>query len=234
MRPCLVAGIAMVLAAVTAHAQYYEPRGYQPADARYLAAGFLLSDFQPRSSNPLADSGAIAYSRVMPTLAFRQGPVEAMFGYARYTLQGERREAIIFSALFTNDIPLTGERDGGLLGSLMLATDFTKAEAAGPQRGSFNIVSIGIGGGVKYRSYDRSADFSVSAGGIAHFSFEGLSTGSGFSGAIVSSVSLILPQVPIFEGLALGYRFRHQMWSMSEKRFNYRGVFHGPQVGILF
>lgn len=228
------AATALLFLAIPSQAQYYEPGGYESVEARYFSAGFQHSDFRARASNPLADSGAIKYNRIMPTLGFRQGPVEVVFGYTRYTLQGESREAIIFSGMFSNDFPITGTRPSVLMASLMLATDFTKAEAVGPQRGSFNIVSIGIGAGLKYRYSDRSVDFSISAGGIAHFSLEGLSTGSGFSGATVALATLILPQVPIFDGLVTGYRFRYQMWSMSDERFNYRGVFHGPYVGVLF
>jgi len=61
-----------------------------------------------------------------------------------------------------------------------------------------------------------------------------LSTGSGFSGAVVLDASTVFRTIGIADGLALGYRFRLQTWSLSNARFDYRAVSHGPYIGIAF
>lgn len=223
-----------ILVGTPASAQYYEPAQYEPGDARFVNLGFMQRDFKPLGSNPLSDSAAIAFNRLMPMIGLRQGPVDVTFGYTRFTLQGQRRESIMFAARYTNDIPVAGSKPGALLIPVMIGTDYTKAQAIGPERETFNIVSVGLGVGLKYRYYTRSVDFSVSAAEIVHFAFEGFNTGSGFSAATVGEASLLFPGAIALEGVALGYRFRYQTWSMSEEKFNYRSLSHGPYLGIMF
>jgi hypothetical protein len=69
---------------------------------------------------------------------------------------------------------------------------------------------------------------------IFHIAFQGLAAGTGSSLATVGEAGLLLPRVPIGEGLALSYRVRLQTWSLSDNRFNYRSLYHGPSIGILF
>jgi hypothetical protein len=45
---------------------------------------------------------------------------------------------------------------------------------------------------------------------------------------------VLVRSIRVLEGLALGYRFRFQTWAMSNSRFNYRALVHGPFVGLLF
>jgi hypothetical protein len=46
-------------------------------------------------------------------------------------------------------------------------------------------------------------------------------------------VTVVLPRLPVLNGIALGYRFRSQSWSMSDKTLNNRFLLHGLSVGIL-
>jgi hypothetical protein len=69
---------------------------------------------------------------------------------------------------------------------------------------------------------------------FAQYSSEGFSVGTGFSAATMGDAVLQIRDVGILEGIAVGYRFRLQTWAMSEARFNYRSLSHGPYLGILF
>lgn len=226
--------LVCTLAASTLHAQYYDRPEYEPTRARFLSGGFVNRDFAPWSSNASPDSIAIRYNRVMPMIGFRQGPVDLAFGYAQFTLYGRSRSTIFFGVTVSNDLPLTHRSPASLLLPVMLSADYTKAQAAGPERDDFNIASLGIGAGLKFRYNTRSVDFAVQAVEVAHLSTEGFAAGTGFSAATVGEAVLILRQALVFDGVAIGYRFRLQTWSMNESRFDYRSVSHGPFVGVLF
>ena len=213
--------------------QYQEHRSYEPSDARFIHAGFVQRDFTPRLSNTAPDSLVISYDRSMPMIGFRQQQFDIAFGYTKFRHSGISRETIFFSVSFANEFVISGKKPSTLLFPLVVSTDFSKAEGRGVQGNTFNVVSAGVGGGLKYRYASDDADFSIHAFEIVHFSFEGLSTGSGFSAATVAEASLLLPTVRVLDGIALGYRFRFQTWSMSNRHFNYRSVSHGPYFGIM-
>jgi hypothetical protein len=211
-----------------------EPREYESADLRVASAGVFWRDFSPRGSNTAPDSVAIRYNRLMPFIGFRQGLFDVSFGYTTYSQRGVSRAALFLGTTVSQELVLTGSRSGALLLPLLLSADFTKAEAGGPERESFNIASVGLGTGLKYRVVSRAVDASISAAGIAHYAIEGLSTGTGFSGVVALDASALFRTIPIGEGLALGYRFRLQTWSMSDPKFDYRAVSHGPYLGVAF
>jgi hypothetical protein len=215
-------------------AQYNEPRDYEPSVSRFLALGVGFRDFAPRPANPAPDSTVIRYNVPMPLLTFRQGPVDIQFGYTRYTLQGASREAIYAGTMVSTDLVLTGDRWNALVVPLAVAADYTKSEGTGPERETFNVGSIGIGAGLKYHVRTGSLDLFVRATGIIHYSFEGVSTGSGSSAALDAEAGILLFRIPVFDGLAAGYRFRTQTWTMSDDRLEYRAVTHGPYVGVIF
>jgi hypothetical protein len=193
----------------------------------------MARDFAPRASNTEQDSVRIRYSRLMPVLSYRQGPVEVQFGYATYTLNGLSRAAVFFGTMFTNDVPIAGSKRSALVVPLMIAADYTKAEAAGPQRENFNVASIGLGAGLRFRRIEEWVDWSVSADAVAHYSFEGFSTGSGFSGAVIAETVAFFPGLGLLDGLIAGYRFRYQSWSLRDGLFDYRVITHGPFVGVM-
>ena len=218
----------------SAAAQYREPSEYNPTEVRFISAGLLQSEFRPLASNTLDDSLAIRYDQLMPVVGFRQGGVEILAGYTRYDLRGTSCESVILSATVLQDLLVAGGLKEALLLPVMFSSDFVKAETQGPTRETFSVTSLGIGAGLKFRSFGRSHDAWVSLLGVAHYSFEGLGTGSGFSPALIGEATVLLPDAVWSVSLAMGYRFRLQSWSMSEERFNYRSVSHGPYIGVVF
>jgi hypothetical protein len=229
----LLAG-AMVLLAAAGRTQYLEPREYENPEYRIASAGVFWRDFAPRGSNPAPDSVAIRYNRVMPFVGFRQGLVDIVFGYTTFSQHDVSRTAIFVGTTISSELPLAGGRSSALLLPLLIGADYTKAEAGGPERQSFNIASVGLGTGLKYRLVTRAVDASLLAAAIAHYAIEGLSTGTGFSGVVTVEAGAVFRTIGIGEGLALGYRFRLQTWSMSDPVFNYRAVSHGPYLGVAF
>jgi hypothetical protein len=225
---------ALILPFSRLSAQYYEQREYAPSEARYVGVGVLDCDFTPLDSNPIPDSLAIRYHRLMPVISFQQGSAELFFGYTRYTLSGESKAAIVFGGRYGAEIPIVGGRPSTLLFPLQLAADFTKAEGVGSTKEDFNIASLGIGMGLRYKYASRSLEFSLGVVELVQYSSAGIGISSGFSAATLGDAILLLRDVAVFDGLVIGYRFRLQTWSMSEDRFNYRSVSHGPYLGVMF
>lgn len=215
------------------HAQYYQEREYKPSEARYIYVGAMQRDFAPRGSNTAPDSTRISYNELMPMIGFRQGPVDIFVGYTKFDQHGNSRATIFVGTVVSTEFPVSGRRKSALVVPLMFAADYSKAESSGPQREDFNIASLGLGAGLKYQLSTESLDFSVHAGELFQYSTQGFSIGSGFSAATLADASLVLRDV-LFSGIALGYRFRYQTWSMSDGKFNYRATTHGPYLGILF
>jgi hypothetical protein len=230
----VAAGLVTLMTGLPAAAQYEEPREYTIGEARFLAAGVVHRDFQPRSGNSSPDSAAIRYKAYMPVVSFHQGPLDVGVGYTRYSLAGTTQSSVYVGAVLTNEVPVTVGRLHALAVPLCLAVDFTKAEGVGPERENFNIASLGIGTGLRYRYLGDGVEGTVRLLGVVHYSFEGLSTGSGSSVGLLGDATLILRSIHIGEGLALGYRVRYQQWSMNDARFDYRAMHHGPYLGILF
>lgn len=216
-----------------ATAQYYEEREFRPVESRYIYLGVMQRDFQPRGSNSAPDSARIGFTKAMPMIGFRQGPVDIFVGYTKFDQRGKSNDAIFVGTVVSTEFPVSGRKGNGLAVPIMFAADYTKAASGGPQRDDFNIASLGLGVGLKYQFSTESLTFTAHAGQLFQYSTEGFSIGSGFSAATLADASLILREV-VLEGIALGYRFRYQTWSMSDARFNYRAVAHGPYLGILF
>jgi CBS domain containing-hemolysin-like protein len=181
-----------------------------------------------------AGSLVMRFKAYMPIVSFHQGPFEIGIGYTRFTLQGSTRSSVYAGTVLTNEIPVTTTRVHALVVPICVSADFTKTESAGVERDNFNVASLGIGSGLRYRYAGTGIDASLRLLGIVHYSFEGLSTGSGSSFAVQADAGLVLRSVHIADGLALGYRLRYQQWSMSDARFDYRMLHHGPYLGVLF
>lgn len=216
------------------YGQYYESREEGKPAGRFLAAGMMWRDFQPRPANLLPDSLTTRFQRVMPMLSFRQGLVDFYFGYSTFKERGENREAIVFGTQVATEVPLTGMRPSALMLPVMIVADYSKVEATGLRRDNFNIASIGLGIGLKFRVTTPSAEFWIQGVQVVHVAFEGIAAGTGSSLATLGEATLLLPRVPLGDGLVFSYRARLQTWSMKNDRFNYRSFYHGPSVGILF
>jgi len=233
VRVCALAAAILALGASGARGQYLERRSYEPSVARFVAGGVFAREFTPRATNDAPDSLRIRYTRLMPFVMMRQGPVDLTFGYTRYDLGGRSRTSLFLSAVFTNDVPITGSRESALVFPIVIAADFSKSESAGADRDHFNIGSVGIGAGLKFRSSGEDLDITLAAAGVIHYSFEGYGMRSASSPAVLGEASALFRSIPVFEGLAAGYRFRLQSWSAGGT-FDYRTVNHGVYVGVLF
>jgi hypothetical protein len=170
----------------------------------------------------------------MPVVGFHQGPVDVAFGYTRYTLGGVSRSAIFFGTTVANDIPLAGKMPSALMLPVMIAIDYSKAGGVGAERDNFNVASVGAGAGLKYRLFSRDIDLTVYGAELGYFSFDAMSYGNGVSAATVAGVTLQLKRIGVFDGTAVGYRFRLQNWFMKDNNFNYHTLDHGLFVGVIF
>jgi hypothetical protein len=217
----------------TARGQYLEKREYEPAVDRYVAGGIFFRDFRPGGNSTAPDSLAIRFSRVMPFLMFRQGPVDITLGYTTYPMGGASRATIFLGSVFSTEFPLAGSRASALVLPLLIAADFTKAESAGSDRDHFNTASVGVGTGLKYRIAGEDADAFIAATGVYHYSFFGYSFENGSSPALLGEAAVVLKRVPVFNGIAAGYRFRYQRWNTGGY-FDYATTNHGIFVGVLF
>ena len=226
--------LVLLLVPGVIRAQYEERSSYEPSVARYVTAGADMRLFEPLGNNPVSDSLGVRFRRVMPMIAFHQGLVDVVLGYAPYTLRGQSRSSVFFGTTVANEFPVTGRRTHTLLIPILLAADYTKAESVGEQRDDFNIGSIGFGGGLKYRYVTPGVELSLHALEVFHFSFEGRGVGTGVSAATLAEGTLLLRDILVADGLVIGYRFRMQTWSMSDRIFRYRTVSHGPYIGVLF
>ena len=116
---CAAAAFILISAAEPAFAQYLEQtRSYTPMEARFLDAGMFARQFRPRPSNTAPESLAVSYTRIMPLIGFRQGPVDFLFGYTTYDLHGASRSAIYFGFSYTGDYVLSGNRQAQITGHM--------------------------------------------------------------------------------------------------------------------
>ncbi len=227
--------LAALLVPPAVRAQYEEEGDrYAPSTARFGYAGVQFIDFAPRPGNPAADSLIINFKRLMPVIGFRQGTTDIQFGYTRYDQHGTSRPMIYIAAAVALDFPLTGPGKSMLVLPLLLSVDFTRAEASGEQRDDFNVGSLGIGTGLRYRLRGEGMEFNVAATAGAQISFEGFSGSGGSSVLVLGTALLHLYDVPVGDGIVVGYQFRYQSWSMSRAVENYRSLFHGPFLGVMF
>ena len=214
-------------------AQYETPRDDMPREARYLTAGAMIRDFAPRSGFTGGDSLAITYNTWMPMIGYHHGLVDVQLGYTRYTLRGAACSAVFFGVTGSNELPLVRGEPASLVVPVMLSVDYTKSESGGPGRRNFIVGSLGLGTGLKARMLSPGMEFAAHAAAAYHYSFEGFDTGNGSSFAVTGEATLLLRRIPIADGVVLGYRFRHQAWTLDDGRLNYRVTTHGPYIGVL-
>jgi len=233
IRVARLMAVLLPVCAAAAVGQYEEPADVAPPEWRYLSAGASFRTFEPMASNTAPDDVQIAYDQAMATLGLRQGPVDLSVGYASFTQRNKSHESIIVNLLYSLPFPLTGPGPKSLILPVMMGADYTKAEATGPEKNTFNIASVGVGTGLEVRHRTPGMEVSVRAGGLAHYSTEAYNFTGGFSAAAVGEAVFLFPRIGILDGLAVGYRVRYQTWSMSNESFNYQTFAHGPFIGVM-
>ncbi len=223
-----------MLPACVAPAQYLERPAYEPLSARFVYAGAWATGMAPRSSNAAADSVAMRFSAWMPFIGLRQGPVDLYFGYTRYDRNGSSHPALVLGSTVATELLLAGRTESALLLPVLLSVDYTRAENGGAEADNFNVGSIGLGAGLRFRGGGERMDFSLGVTGCAHFSFEGFGAATGSSLAATGEGYIRWSDVPVAGGIVLGYRARVQTWSMSNDHLDYRLITHGPFLGVMF
>lgn len=215
------------------YAQYYEQSAASSSN-RFIHVGYLQRTFEPRYSNTSPDSLIIEYRRIMPTIGFREGMVDVTFGYTRFSLRGQNKTSVSAAITVGNEFPLTFSPTHGVFLPLMISTDYTRSDNTGTDKENFNIGSLGIGAGLKYRFRQPRFEFSIHATEAVHWSFEGFNTGTGFSAATTGEVMFMFRNAILFDGITLGYRVRYQTWNMNSDFFDYKSLSHGAFLGVMF
>ncbi len=231
---CMLSLLAQLFAG-TGAAQYETPREDMPmpSEMRYVTAGAMIRDFAPRPGFTGGDSSAIDYNAWMPVIGYHHGFVDVQLGYTRYSLKGATCSAVFFGVTASNEFPLVQGMPASLALPVLLSVDYTKSEAAGAGRKSFVVGSLGLGTGLKARVRGAGTELAAQVTTAFHYSFEGFDTGNGSSFVLNGEAGLLLRRIPVADGLVLGYRFRHQTWTLADGRLNYRVTTHGPYVGVL-
>jgi hypothetical protein len=227
-----VSALLQIVLGTIALAQYEMPQRDLPPDARYLTGGAMIRDFAPRIGYTGGDSAAIAYNAWMPVLGYHQGPVDVQFGYTRYSLKGASCSAVYVSIAGSNDFPLI-RGPFSLVLPMILSADYTKSESAGIGRKHFLVGSLGLGTGLKARFTGGGTECTAHIDGAYHYSFEDFDTGSGSSFAVNAEITFLIRTYSVVDGIVLGYRYRHQIWTLGDGRLNYRLATHGPYIGVL-
>jgi hypothetical protein len=203
-------------------------------DYRSLGVGVAAQQFKPASGNSLADSSRIHFNTPLYLAEYRQLGLRIAFGYEPYILRGEEHTALSLEAESAYDIRITGGmyRNGVFL-PVIVSTNFVEAAGDFGTAEDFNIASVGIGGGLKYRYLSDSFGVEVFGAALIHYSGLGFSTEYGTSSMYVAQLQLLFPDV-IGKGVVAGYRFQQQRWLMTDADFDYMRMYQGPYIGIFF
>ncbi|HLP17513.1 MAG TPA: hypothetical protein VK470_14715 [Bacteroidota bacterium] len=218
-----------------AYAQEFESslREYDLIGFRSLGAGAAVNLFEPRSDNALPDSMAIKFSSPTFFLEYRQMNIRLAVAYNHYSLRDAGKSSYAIYADGSTDVPVAVKRSGGLFLPIFLATNYVRAEGLGNSSGIFDVGSIGIGTGLKYRFLSERFGLQISGGALIHYATVGFSIENGTSTAWRGEVQFLLPEL-LWNGVTIGYRIDEQQWRMSEAKYNYKRLQHGAFVGLLF
>lgn len=208
--------------------------GYERAmlsEYRSIGVGYHAQKFSGSSSNSLPDSNRIQFSTGLPVIELRQNNGRLAVGYQTYTdIKGSQREAFSVFGENHNDIALTGGKGdmGSILIPIVVSAAYLRAESPVQAIGNFDVGSLGLGSGIKYRYFDRSFGIQAFAIGSLSYASEGFSTDYGSQTSLAAEIQLI------FSGLVTGYRFESQRWNMSSNILDYQRWYHGAFIGVVF
>ena len=199
---------------------------------RSIGISVSPQQFLPRENNSLPDSLRIQFNSAMPCIEYRQLDLRIAIGYNTYELSGEKKSAYSLYAESATDIAL-GSKRSALFLPIIIATNYIRAESVNKLSRRFDVGSVGIGTGLKYRSLSESFGVQAYAGGVIYYSTAGFSIENGSSTSLRAEIDFLLPHI-VSDGIIFGYRFESQAWSLSDARLNYSRVYHGPFIGIFF
>ncbi len=207
---------------------------YTMTDFRSLGVSYNIQEFSPSGSNPLSDSLRIRFTTAMPMFEYREMQARVAVGYQSYSINGRSSNAFSVFMESGNDFSLSGkEQRSGFFIPVKLSANYLRAE--NPQQGqrNFDIGSLGVGTGMKYRYIAKTFGLQASATGSLHYASVGFGTEYGSQTSLTGEIQCIFPEL-IFDGLIAGYRYERLEWDMSDTHLNYRRFYHGPFIGIFF
>ncbi|MDD8017340.1 MAG: hypothetical protein PHP42_03090 [Bacteroidota bacterium] len=218
----------------TLPAQDFGYEYYNVLDFRSIGANYSMQNFSARPSNSLPDSLRISFTSVLPFVEYRELGLRLAVGYQEYKITDRTKTSISVYAESSNDFSLNGKGDrSGFFIPVVVSANYVKADGGILGVKNFDVASLGLGSGMKYRYFTRT--FGVIASGVAafHYATEGFSTEYGSSVTYAGEVECVFPDIG-FSGLLVGYRYHFQSWNMSNAGFDYQRYYHGPFIGILF
>lgn len=207
---------------------------YSITDYRSLGASYNAQEFFPSRSNTLHDSLRIRFSSSLPSIEYREINARVAIGYQEYSHAGKSLSSFSVYVESGNDFPLTGrEQKNGIFIPIKLSANYVKSESGQRGQRNFDIGSLGVGTGIKYRFITREFGVQASATGTMHFSNVGFGTEYGSQTALTGEIQIIIPDI-FLEGMIIGYRYDKQQWNMNDSSLDYERYYHGPFIGIFF
>lgn len=203
---------------------------------RSLGISYNFQEFRAASSNALADSDRISFSADLPLLEFRQNNGRLAIGYQTFNdNKGKSKESFSIYGESFNDFPLGASKQTKAAFSIpvVVSANYMRAQAFNTSLEDFNIGSLGLGTGIKFKHFERSFGIQAFAIGSLYYASEGFSFGYGSQTSMCGEVQLIFSEL-IFRGLLAGYRFESQQWNMNNSDLDYRRQYHGVFIGFMF
>lgn len=217
-----------------APAQDFGYEYYNILDYRSLGVNYSLQEFTPRPSNSLPDSERISFKTNLPFIEFRQLGMRLAVGYQTYAMNGQSRSSFSVYAESSNDFPISGKADrSGFFLPVIISANYVKAESGIFGIKNFDIGSLGIGTGLKYRYFGQNFGIEAYVNGAFHYATEGFSVEYGSSTTYTGELHCIFPEI-FLDGIDVGYRYQWQSWNMSNAIFDYQRYYHGAFLGVLF
>jgi hypothetical protein len=207
---------------------------YNILDYRSVGAGYSFHEFSSSSSNTLPDSARVKITSGFPTLEYRQLGLRIAIGYCSYTVAKKNKSSFSVYAESGNDFAVTGRAErNGLFIPLLVSASYVQAPGGISGYKDFDVGSLGLGTGVKFRYFARSFGFQISGTAAIHYATEGFSTEYGSSLSYAGEAQFIFPEI-FLSGITAGYRYQFQNWNMSNSDLNYQRMYHGLFIGFLF
>jgi hypothetical protein len=217
-----------------ARSQEFGVENTRLSDFRSIGIGAAAHRFEAAGNNSLPDSLRIHFSSTAGIIEYRDLSTHIAFSYTPYTINGTSQTALSLSAESAYDIPLSQSRESQrLFLPIVISTNYVKASGSSHFTKDFNIGSLGIGAGIKYRYIGDSFGLQIFGAGCILVSSQGFSAETGTSTSALAEASLLLPEL-IGNGIIVGYHFETQSWSLSNAAYNYHRQFQGPFIGIFF
>ena len=230
----IVLTLCLLLPCGILHTQDFGDRFYPLEGFRSLGIAAGLDDFSPLSSNTEQESSRVHYNAPTVGIEYREMNTRVNISYTPYSLQGKNTSSLSILVVSMYDVPIRispGNRNWII--PLVLSTNYVKAGSPEKSSHDFNIASIGVGSGLKYRTIQQLFALQLQALGIIHYCSEGFGIDNGTSLAAGAEIQFLFPEI-VGDGLVVGYQFMHQQWTMKNSEWNYKRTTHGPFVGIFF